>query len=123
MGYRSNVTTVITVENKKNFKKYLKELKELKDDESMKELIDDAEFTDNGVDGIRLSWESIKWYNCLGSYPEIIAFENWLDKIAEDEDTSYHFVRIGEDLDDVEERIEGDPKYWVYIERRLETDF
>ena len=118
MGYRSNVAVVITAENK--FKKYLEELKT---NEVMRPLIEEADFADNGEDGIRLSWSSIKWYNYLGTYPEIIAFEEWLDKITEDEGTSYHFVRVGEELDDIEEKIEGDPKYWIYIERQLSPEF
>ena len=120
MSYRSNVAIMITAENKDNFKKYLEELKT---DKLLKELVLCGEISDNGVDGIRLSWENIKWYNTFGTYPEINAFEDWLDKIIEDDATSYHFIRIGEDLEDIEERVEGDPKYWVYITRKLETEF
>lgn len=120
MGYRSDVAVIITAENEENFKKYLEELKT---DKLLKELLDYGEITDNGVDGIRLRWDNIKWYNSLHTFPEIDAFEDWLLKIAEDEGTSYHFVRIGEELDDVEERVEGDPIYWVYITRTLEPEF
>lgn len=120
MGYRSDVAVMITAENKENFKKYLEELK---NDPLLKQLVSYGKMADNGRDGIRLNWESIKWYDTFGTFPEINAFEEWLDKIVEDEETSYHFVRIGEDLEDVEENIEGDPKYWVYITRQLTPEF
>lgn len=119
MGYRSEVMVAITVENEDNFKKYLEELK----DNRFFHLIDGDTISTNGKDGIKLHWPSIKWYNTFGSYPEINEFESWLDEIVEDEGTSYHFIRVGEELEDVEERIEGDPNYWVYIDRSLSADF
>jgi len=119
MGYRSNVAVMITAENKENFNRYLKELKE-SEDEALQSIIEDSDMADNGEDAIRLNWEDVKWYE---DYEDVGAFEDWLESITGDEGTSYHFVRIGEDLDDIEERIEGDPNYWVYIERQLSTDF
>ena len=115
MGYRSDVAVIITAENKDNFKRYVEELKSMQTGDFADEI------KDNGVDGIRISFSDIKWYRDFG-FEEIDEFEEWLDKIEEDGE-SYHFVRIGEDLDDVEENIVGDPKYWVYIERKLEPEF
>lgn len=45
-------------------------------------------------------WNSIKWYD----YPGVKYIENFIQKlIINDKQKEYFFVRVGEDLDDIEE--------------------
>ena len=61
-------------------------------------------------------WDCIKWY---GSYPPIRAFNQMIGKIVEKAgDEAYRWVRIGEELDDVEIKGYGfDP---LYVRREIE---
>lgn len=117
MGYRSDVAVVITVERKESFELILNELNAM---ELVKKY---GSISDNGVDGICIKWESIKWYTGFMGYDEINAFVKWLSKEAEEENISYHFIRIGEDVSDIEEKVEGEPLYWAYVERSITTGF
>ena len=56
-------------------------------------------------------FEGWKWYNDI---PEIREWEDFFDKL-EDEEVSYDFIRIGEDIEDSEVR-KGDV---FYLERNI----
>jgi len=106
MGYRSEVRTIL---QEKDFN----ELSEKMDDFCKKQYAQDAdgynimkgldikhECTGYDEDGketkyIYFGWDYIKWYDCDGL---IELFEKCLYEFDE-----YHFVRIGEDLSDIEE--------------------
>ena len=114
MSYYNDIMVVITVGDEETFKRYLKELK------AMEIFKHGAKLSDNGEDGIKIA---ITHINHWRSHENDKQFMQWLDTIEEDEDTSYHYVRIGENLEDIEENIWNDPVYWVYIERSLSSDF
>lgn len=73
----------------------------------------------------------VKWYE---SFPDVVSHEalvnlacDWARQVHEG---TLHcrigvaFMRIGEDITDVEERFEGDYNYdWVNIERKINTDW
>lgn len=60
----------------------------------------------NGV--ICLRWDWLKWYS---EFSEVQAIEEFLVKLS-DEDKPYKFIRIGEDIEDIEiEYNYGEDKY------------
>ena len=92
-------------------------------DEDLKELLNCGEdlATHNGFDQGRWRWESVKWYD---SFPDVQIMENIMT-MCDNIDTSglcydsYGFVRIGEELDDIE--MKGDPSsFELYVNRSLD---
>ena len=71
------------------------------------------------ADDILFHWDWIKWYK---DSKAIDAIESWMDEedlIVEDyDDVEYQFVRIGESLDDNEER--GNCTYGLCISRKID---
>lgn len=75
--------------------------------------------------------ENVKWYD---SYPEVASHtalidlaRDWAEQVHEGKlhcRIGYSFVRIGEDVNDIEEIHGGDHNYdWIQVERRLNTDW
>tara|TARA_B100000927_G_scaffold198582_1_gene160546 strand:- start:253 stop:621 length:369 start_codon:yes stop_codon:yes gene_type:complete len=90
-------------------------------DSEFKELLDYGEDLADGHDQGRYRWESVKWYE---SFPDVQVVENIMSMcdncdingLAYD---SYGFIRIGEELDDVE--MKGDTcAFDLYINRSLD---
>ena len=90
-------------------------------DKEFKELLDDGEDLADGHDQGRYRWESVKWYE---SYPDVSVVQNIMvmcdscdiNGLAYD---SYGFIRIGEELEDLEVR--GDTcAFDLYINRSLD---
>ena len=120
MGYRSDVrirTTKEGYEVMKNFvEKYIKE--NIKEDELKGydyNLLNSAEITE-AEDSITLDWTYLKWYD--GIFKEVDAVMNSLD-ILSDKNIDYQYMRIGEEIDDIEERwsINNDSFDDFYISR------
>ena len=74
---------------------------------------------------------NVKWYE---SFPDVASHEalvnlacDWARQVHEGTlncRIGVAFVRVGEDITDVEERFEGDYNYdWVSIERKINTDW
>jgi hypothetical protein len=148
MGYRSNVVAVFYAQDRIG-----DEHKERNERNRAKlKLFVEANFPDDlrGSDGdgldvfdtpTRLLYEfkntDVKWYD---SYPEVIAFEQFWDSFgnlctkhipdapAEDADTesvdwAAEFIRLGENVDDVEDRSSGEADWLLRVSRTIETDY
>lgn len=105
MGYRSEIAIAIHKDVIGEFLTFLKTTK------VMHEIFGKYGFTldkDFQGEGHWLFTESqIKWYTMMeDDYPEVDAFEKFFALMDEDEKTEdkYRFVRIGEELDDIERR-------------------
>jgi hypothetical protein len=64
----------------------------------------------------------IKWYD---SYSEIQEFEklfNLFDEMDRERGWNYEFVRIGEELDDIEEKHSANPGFYLRVTRSVELD-
>ena len=100
MGYRSDVRIITSKKGydklRKHVEKYLKE----KNDDS--NLLEDADIRFVTSKGVLIGWDNIKWYEWC-NWPEIDSILTGLDKL-EKEDYSYRFSRIGEGIDDIDER-------------------
>jgi hypothetical protein len=73
----------------------------------------------------------VKWYD---SYPDVMSHHalidlagDWAKQVFEGKlhcRIGYVFVRIGENVEDIEERFEGDYNYdWIQVERRINMDW
>ena len=104
MGYRSHVMLELKKEQNDIFQALY-----------VSKFPDDAEWLfkciENYDDEATLyNFDFIKWYD---SFPEVIFVESFLNNLYFED---YRFVRVGEELDDTEER--GDSNYYnLYIRR------
>ena len=96
MGYRSEVVIVLSEEAKKLLEEKLESLpdEEAENIESMFSCSDAHFIHESGAELYHWTW--VKWYN---SYSEIAFIENFLNNL---DDEDYYFMRIGEDLGDIE---------------------
>ena len=89
-------------------------------DSEFKALLDDSDDVSSDDFG-RYCWHSIKWYD---SYPEVQVIENIMIMCDNTDITgcsydSYGFVRIGEELEDIE--MKGEPAtFALYVNRSLD---
>jgi hypothetical protein len=84
-----------------------------------------ATFTgSNNLQGIKFDLQDVKWYE---SYPDVQGFEqalNKFEKLADGGDKwLWEFVRLGEEVEDVEERSCSEAHNLIYVSRSIECDF
>ena len=121
MGYRSDIRIRTTKEGyevmKKFVENYIKE-KELKGTDW--NLLEHAEITE-AEDSITLDWNYLKWYEGINGYEDVNAIMKSLDELS-DKDIDYQYMRIGEEIDDIDERwcINNDSFDGFYIRRTFE---
>ena len=68
--------------------------------------------------------DSIKWYATWDEFPDIQMFEKFMDAMEEEEEKrdKYRFLRIGEELEDIEYR--GD--WWeseLFVRREIQVGY
>ena len=105
MGYRSDVGLVLTKHGVSVLHKRLnKRSLSAKVKQDVKELLtySDEHYKDNGSGAEVWRWNDIKWYDSEPYFFEEIKFI--ADTIRELSDEDYHFIRIGEDDDDIDVR-------------------
>ena len=105
MGYRSDVAIAIHKDLQGDFLTFLnteKLMAEIFGDRSDFHL--DKDYQDEGH--WLFTCNGVKWYTTWDEYADIQMFEKFMDAMDEKHDHSaqYRFVRIGEELDDVEHR-------------------
>lgn len=121
MGYRSDIRIRTTKEGYEVMKKfvgnYIKE-KELKGTDW--NLLEHAEITE-AEDSITLDWSDLKWYEGIDGYEDVDAIMDSLDELDE-KDIDYQYIRIGEEIDDIDERwsINNDSFDSFYVSRTFE---
>jgi hypothetical protein len=105
MGYRSDVYLKTT---KEGYKKIRQILNENDDGFELFTCPDDMkiETTPNKEYFITMKWEDRKWYD---GYEDVDALMDAIDKISDEE--PIHFMRLGESVDDVEERYQEPDGY------------
>lgn len=100
LGYRSDVRIVAS---KKAFDRLNEIINNKIEGTNVDNLLDYCDVKNIGNEVCYFGWNDIKWYqNCEG-YEDIDAVENALEQLI-DEDLSYHFARIGENIEDYDER-------------------
>ena len=68
------------------------------------------------VGGMLFCWGHIKWYDSYEPIQALIDFMDWAE--GEDHEEEFKFIRIGEELDDTEQRGWGFQE--VYVTRSIE---
>ena len=126
MGYRSDVALVITRDKNKGEGRgvsipeflALAKLKDLDPPEAWKDYRAQIKWDDNAF---LFAIDNVKWYE---DYPEVQCIEELKSFTFSVEGLSYAWIRIGEELEDIEERFEGeDPPYGLlYVSRQLEVN-
>lgn len=96
MGYRSEVALKTTTEGYILFKMYNDKIKE-----SVDKPLRGMTIERTGSGFYKISHNDIKWYE---SYKSVENFMDILDKFDE-QDIPYSFIRIGEEIDDIEHRV------------------
>ena len=78
----------------------------------------------NKLHGIKFTMNGMKWYP---SYPEVKGFEDAIDKfeklIEGDSKWCFEFVRLGEEVEDIEERQSHGSNNLLYVSRSIECDY
>lgn len=118
MGYRSNVAAVFYTMKEED----LPVLKLWLDENfPVKEFDDDIRWFDRGM---VLECDDVKWYD---SFPDVKAFNEaaqaFIDLFCNGEDETiecaYEFMRIGEDIEDIEVIREGSYDYFLECDRSI----
>jgi len=111
MGYRSDIVIYLNEEAAKRLHAEFKDVEEYLAKLGTKTELDDG--------GELYKMVNVKWDTAYCE--DIIAIENFLDKLDWEDDECYEFMRLGEDDDDVEHRYTvDDVRLWV--ERYINTD-
>jgi len=78
----------------------------------------------NKLHGIKFTMNGMKWYP---SYPDVKGFEDAIDKfeklIEGGNKWCWEFVRLGEEVEDVEERSCAEAESLLYVVRSIECDY
>ena len=109
MGYRSDVYLKTTKEGYKKIREMVR-----KDEDAFHLFThpDRMTITQNS-DGeyISMEWQYLKWYS---EYDEVKAIDNAIDELSDT--VPIHFIRLGEDIEDIEERFYYPNDYKGYFE-------
>ena len=119
MGYYSDVAVRIEIAEGYDVNKVIENFKENFNNEY--EVFDLENHLHYVKRGIVICGYSLKWYDSFG---DVQAFYKWCEEQEADNENieGIHFVRIGEDLDDIEERVYGELWDYIHIRRDFEWD-
>lgn len=83
-------------------------------------LLNHAEITE-AEDNVTLDWYNLKWYECYDGYEDVDAIMKSLDELS-NKNIDYQYMRIGEEIDDVEEKcnINNNSFTCFYVSRNFE---
>jgi hypothetical protein len=125
MGYRSDVMAVFYTYDPNEFPAI-----KLFIDENIPEWFRGDEYMDtfergDTLRGVMFHISDVKWYP---SYPDIQGFEQAMgvfEGLANKTDSqwAFEFVRLGEEVEDIEERQSHDANNLLYVERSIKCDF
>lgn len=126
MGYRSDVMAVFYTYDPMEFpamKLFIDEhMPEwCKDEEHMR--VFKRERGEANLQGIVFDFKDVKWYP---SYPDVQGFEQAMakfEKLADEGDKwNWEFIRLGEEVEDVEQRNSYNSEPLLYVSRSIESD-
>jgi hypothetical protein len=123
MGYRSNVMAVFYTYDPIEYPSI-----KLFIDENIPEWFRGDEYMSTfekaNLQGVKFDLQDVKWYD---SYADVQGFEQALkkfEKLADEGNKWYwEFIRIGEEVEDVEERQCFNSDHLLYVSRSIECDF
>lgn len=110
MGYRSDVRIIMSKKAYEEFKEYVrKDALNYATPDYDHNLLNHLDLDTSNELEVLIGWNYIKWYSPMNEwYQDVGCIERGLEYINE-LGYSYHFARIGEDYDDIEEiNMEGE---------------
>lgn len=143
MGYRSDVAIRLELPKGMKSEDVLSKLGKFTNNEytNLFNNIKTKNITED-VECILLLAESIKWYSDYSDVKSVKEFLRWFEEEIDNNETlldtnkfyigeklnfhfygAYHFVRIGEDLNDIEEYQYGNLWDWIYVIREIDFNF
>ena len=123
MGYRSDVMAVFYTYDPNEYPSI-----KLFIDENIPEWFRGDEYMSTfekaNLRGIKFSLQDVKWYS---SYPDVHGFEQAIEKFEKLSDGGHawlwEFVRLGEEVEDVEDRCSHKSDGLLHVVRSIECDF
>lgn len=113
MSYRSDVRIIVSKKGYEELKKYVDN--NLPIEEKKYNLLDNTDLKLFRDDQVLLGWNSVKWYE-YSDFKEVDSIMNGLMDLQEKE-YSYRYARIGEQMDDIEEKyVDGNNDSNIYLE-------
>lgn len=113
MSYRSDVRIIVSKKGYEELKKYVDN--NLPIEEKKYNLLDNTDLKLFRDDQVLLGWNSVKWYE-YSDFKEVDSIMNGLIDLQEKE-YSYRYARIGEQMDDIEEKyVDGNNDSNIYLE-------
>ena len=121
MGYRSDVKYVIDFTSKEAKTAFMAQVRMIGG--ALQEALDETTSDDRYTNRIYFSADNVKWYDSYGD----VKSHNRLMEMAEEQPpemcNGYHFVRIGEEVDDIETRYGGEEPPYDAINIHRSVDF
>lgn len=122
MGYTSDVAYVIKFKDVEERDAFVT-LMQAKNDQYTNQALEEVEYRYSKDPIITFECTYTKWYE---NYPDVKAHHKLMHDAEELYEAEYRFVRVGEDVDDVEiDECGHDYELWQYVEpvRQISTDF
>ena len=117
MGYRSEIGILITIPEETNSDELISKIKDLWGDDFY-DCFSVKKFSEGKYNFLTFHSNWIKWY---GTYTCVMNVENFIENWEDNYKTGgIHFIRIGEDYDDFEEKYYGTPEKYIDCVRYLE---
>lgn len=119
MGYRSGVSILITLPENVSARKVINKFKKAWGEDFKDYFTTD----DKSVDGCLYigTKEDLKWYTGCYGFEEVNRFMEIVNHWEEHFETGgIHFIRLGENYDDVEEIVSGDVMEYLSLNRIVE---
>ena len=120
MGYRSEVGILITLPENTTKNEIIKELASEWKEEEFNDCFSVVELNEGKCVYIHTEYD-LKWYEDI--YEDVKGTMEWINDFEERYDTGgVHFLRIGENLDDTEEIIVGEPERYIEFYRYMRIE-
>lgn len=120
MGYRSEISVLVTLPKNVSARKVVNAFKKAWGDYDFKECFEVDSASVEGCVYIG-TIEDLKWYTGSLGFEEVNNFMELINHWEEHfKSGGVHFIRIGESYDDVEEIVSGDVKQYLSLNRVVE---
>lgn len=122
MGYRSDVAYVIKFNDIEQRDAFIT-LMHAKNDKHINDALAEISYRYSRDPIITFEVQDVKWYE---AYPDVQSHHQLMRYAEELYEAEYRFVRVGDDVDDLEVQESGhDFELWNYVEpvRSIQTDF
>ena len=119
MGYRSEIGILVTIPKTTSAKKILEKMFSKWDKNEFKDLFEVTKFNREHIKFVYVNTKyDLKWYECFEEVKTTMDFINDFNKHYKS--GGIHYLRVGENYDDVDEIVVGDPFEYIHLHRYME---